>query len=99
MIMILAEICPSKAVKIVAMSNHLWQFMLVTLAGWLNRQQQIVIEYLMEENRVLRELHGKKRLRFTDNDHETGCPSFSDCCQVDSRRRSASGEVGAAPSF
>ncbi|MHC5024432.1 MAG: hypothetical protein ACYTGG_11080 [Planctomycetota bacterium] len=25
-----------------------------------------VIDYLMEENRVLRELHGKKRLPFTD---------------------------------
>jgi hypothetical protein len=54
------------AAKIIRMSIHLWQFMLVTLAGWINRQQQIVIEYLMEENRVLRELHGKKRLRFTD---------------------------------
>ena len=36
------------------------------LAGWVNRHQDAVIEYLKEENRVLRELHGKKRLRFTD---------------------------------
>jgi len=36
------------------MSIHLWQFMLVSFAGWVNRQQQIVIEYLKEENRVLR---------------------------------------------
>lgn len=49
------------------MGIHLWQFMLVSFAGWLNRRQQIVIEYLKEENRVLRELHGKKRLRFTDD--------------------------------
>ncbi len=41
--------------------------MLVALAGWVNEQQLAVIEYLKEENRVLRELHGKKRLRFTDD--------------------------------
>jgi len=38
----------------------------VALAGWMNRQQQDVIEYLREEVRVLRELQGKRRLRFTD---------------------------------
>lgn len=32
----------------------------------LNRQQEQVIEYLKEENRVLRELLGKQRLQFTD---------------------------------
>jgi hypothetical protein len=42
------------------------QFLLILLAGWVNRHQEDVIEYLREENRVLRELHGKKRLRFTD---------------------------------
>ena len=41
--------------------------MLVVLAGWVNRQQLAVIEYLKEENRVLRELHGRRRLRFTDD--------------------------------
>jgi hypothetical protein len=30
------------------------QVLLVTLAGWVNRHQQHVIEYLMEENRVFR---------------------------------------------
>ena len=33
-----------------------WQVMLIGLAGWINRQQLDVIEYLTEENRVLREL-------------------------------------------
>jgi hypothetical protein len=28
------------------------QVLLVTLSGWVNRQQQQVIEYLLEENRV-----------------------------------------------
>ncbi|MCH7227887.1 hypothetical protein [Haloferula sp. A504] len=37
------------------------------LTGWMNRPQQDVIEYLREEVRVLKELQGKKRLRFTDD--------------------------------
>jgi hypothetical protein len=32
-----------------------WRFMLVAIAGWTNRQQQDVIAYLTEENRILRE--------------------------------------------
>ena len=43
-----------------------WQLILIGVAGWLNRKQQQVIEYLIEENRVLREQIGKKRLSFTD---------------------------------
>jgi adenylate cyclase class IV len=39
----------------------------VTFAGWVNRSQQDVIEYLKEENRVLREQLGARRLRFTDD--------------------------------
>jgi hypothetical protein len=49
-----------------AMSYYQWQFLLVALAGWINRQQQDVIAYLMEENRVQRELLGSKRPRFSD---------------------------------
>jgi hypothetical protein len=30
------------------------QVLLVTLAGWVNRHQQHVIEYLVEENQVLK---------------------------------------------
>jgi hypothetical protein len=29
-----------------------FRFLVITLAGWLNRQQQAVIDYLNEENRV-----------------------------------------------
>ncbi len=36
------------------------------LAGWVNRHQQVVIEYLQAENRVLREQLGSKRVRWTD---------------------------------
>ncbi len=49
------------------MQPDLWQLLVVTLAGWVNRFQQDAIEYLKEENRVLREQLGEgHRLRFTD---------------------------------
>ncbi len=41
--------------------------LVVMLAGWVNEQQRAVNAYLKEENRVLRELHGHKRLRFSDD--------------------------------
>ncbi|MEO5569038.1 MAG: IS3 family transposase, partial [Gemmatimonadaceae bacterium] len=43
-----------------------WQVLLVALAGWVNRHQLEVITYLREENRVLKEQIGGRRLRFTD---------------------------------
>jgi putative transposase len=42
------------------------QVLLVTLAGWINRHQQHVIEYLVEENRVLKGQLNGRRLRLTD---------------------------------
>ncbi|MCH9675128.1 MAG: hypothetical protein K0U93_27035, partial [Gammaproteobacteria bacterium] len=42
------------------------QFLLVLFAGWVNRYQCDVIEYLEEENRALREKLGPKRLLFSD---------------------------------
>jgi hypothetical protein len=42
------------------------QFLMLIFAGWVNRSQQDIIEYLQEENRVLREQLGGRRLRFTD---------------------------------
>ena len=44
-----------------------FHLLVVALAGWLNRHQQAVIEYLMEENRVLKDQLDGKRLRFTDD--------------------------------
>jgi hypothetical protein len=46
--------------------NLYLQFIPSTLAGWLNRHQQAVIEYLHAENQALREQLGKKRIRWTD---------------------------------
>jgi len=42
-------------------------FLLFTFAGWINQHQQAVIEYLQEENRVLKEQLRGKRLRLTDH--------------------------------
>ena len=42
-------------------------FVVLLFAGWVNRQQQAVIDYLLEENRVLRAAHGPGRLRLTDD--------------------------------
>src|SRR5215470_3354064 len=42
------------------------QFLLLVFAGWVNRRQVELLEYLQEENRVLREQLGGRRLRFTD---------------------------------
>ena len=41
-------------------------FLLHFFAGWVNRRQLEVVEYLREENRVLREQLGGRRLRLTD---------------------------------
>ncbi|MCA9040560.1 MAG: hypothetical protein KDA65_09465 [Planctomycetaceae bacterium] len=38
-----------------------WHLLVLSLASWLNREQQQAIEYLHTENRVLREKLGKRR--------------------------------------
>jgi hypothetical protein len=43
------------------------QVLLLTLAGWVNRHQQQVIEYLVEENQVLKRQLKGRRLRLTDD--------------------------------
>ena len=44
-----------------------FQFVVTALAGWANQQQSDVVEYLREENRVLREQLGGRRLRLSDD--------------------------------
>src|SRR2546422_10830810 len=41
--------------------------LVVSIGGWMNQHQRHVIEYLIEENRVLREQNGNRRMRFTDD--------------------------------
>jgi putative transposase len=42
-------------------------FLITAVAAWMNQHQRHVIEYLMEENRVLREQTGNRRLKFSDD--------------------------------
>lgn len=42
------------------------QFLLIVFSGWVNQEQQAIIDYLREENAVLREQLGGRRIRFTD---------------------------------
>src|SRR5215472_13090222 len=42
-------------------------FFVLLFVGWVNRQQQAAIDYLLEENRVLRAAQGSRRLRLTDD--------------------------------
>jgi putative transposase len=44
------------------------QLLLVIFAGWVNRHQLDMIEYLQEENRVLKEHLGGRRIRLTDTE-------------------------------
>ena len=44
-----------------------FRFLLIALAGWMNERQLQMIEYLREENRVLREQLGDGSLRLTDH--------------------------------
>jgi hypothetical protein len=42
-----------------------FRFLLIAVSGWMNQQQ--LIDYLREEDRVLREQLGQTRLRFNDD--------------------------------
>ena len=44
-----------------------WQLLFVILAGWVNRQQQEVIDYLRTENQILKEKIGKRRILLNDD--------------------------------
>jgi putative transposase len=44
-----------------------FRFVLISLAGWMNQRQLRVIDYLREENLVLREQLGDRRLRLNDD--------------------------------
>ncbi len=49
------------------MRTQPWTMLLMMLAGWVNSHQQDVIEYLREENKILREKLGGKRVILNNN--------------------------------
>ena len=44
-----------------------FRFLLIAVAGWMNQRQLQIIDYLREENRVLRDQLGGRRLRLSDD--------------------------------
>ena len=46
---------------------HPWQLLLVILAGWVNQQQQQIIDFQRTEMDVLKEKLGKKRIILNDD--------------------------------
>src|SRR5215471_16053227 len=44
-----------------------FSFLVTCIAGWMNQHQHDIINYLIEENRVLRQQIGDRRLRFNDD--------------------------------
>src|SRR6266571_3663116 len=44
-----------------------FRFVLIAVAGWMNQHQLQIIDYLCEENRVLREQLSGRRVRFNDD--------------------------------
>ncbi len=67
-----------------------FHILLIGIAGWLNREQTAVIEFLKEENRVLRELLGTKRPCLNDDQRRRlavlgralGRKLLSTCCCI-----------------
>ena len=47
--------------------NFVLQPWRVIVASWINQQQQQVIDYLLSENQVLKETHGKKCILLSDD--------------------------------
>lgn len=41
---------------------HTWQLLVVILSGWVQRQQQAIIEFPNEQIKTLFERHGGKRI-------------------------------------
>ena len=59
--------CRDNVTFLMRKSRDPFRFLLIALSGWMNQQQLQLIDYLREENRVLREQLGQKRLRFNDD--------------------------------
>lgn len=44
-----------------------WQLWVVAISAWINQQQRELIDYLLTENRVLKETQGPKRIVLNDD--------------------------------
>ncbi len=76
------------------MKTKPWMMLVAMLAGWLNQQQQEALEYLKEENKILRDellkATGKKRIILNDSQRrrlailakKLGRKTLSDICNA-----------------
>ena len=89
-----------------AMIKPFWKFIVLALAGWMNRQQQEAIEYLQTENRILREKLGQKRIRLNDSQTSTvwvrprrssAVPCWRRSARCSRRTRCCAGTAGSSP--
>ncbi len=47
---------------------NIFHFVATALAGWVNRHQQAIIDYVLEENRIFKQQLQGRRLHLSDND-------------------------------
>jgi len=59
-----------------------WQVLVVATAGWISRHQDEVIEYLREENRVLKQQLGGRRLRLAAKGKALGYRVLSEVATI-----------------
>src|SRR5688572_25796802 len=62
-----SETRPSARGSVMRFVLRPWQLLSIAFAGWVNQDQQQVIEYLRAENQVLKEKLGKKRILLNDD--------------------------------
>ena len=70
--------------------------MLIAVSGWINHRQRQVIEYLHEENQVLREQLGGRRVLLDDHQRrKTDRPEIRWYCPSFTRRPRTADEIEA----
>jgi putative transposase len=48
-----------------------WHILLISLAGWINRHQQEIIEYLQTENQILKRKLGNHRIHLNNGERRS----------------------------
>ena len=59
-----------------------FRFVVIAVAGWMNQHQLQIIDYLREENRVLREQLGGRRVRFNDDQRRRLAETTQGCSEA-----------------
>ena len=59
-----------------------FRLLLFAVAGWMNHEQQQILDYLREENRILHAQLGARRLRFDDEQRDWGYLRIQARCPI-----------------